>query len=74
VYPNPADDFVHIDLRALDPNGGKMQLFDNSGREVWNAELRSEICRIDTSSYPAGLYFLVLRDQSYYSSQKLLIK
>lgn len=73
IYPNPADEFVHIDLTSAGFGHSKVQLFDQAGRELWNAEIRAGISSIDTSSYPAGLYFLVLEDQNNYSTHKLLI-
>lgn len=73
IYPSPADDFVHIDFQSTGASRGSVQLFDNRGRELWSESIRPGIYRIDTSSYPAGVYFLVLNDQYYCSSHKLLI-
>jgi endoglucanase len=73
VYPNPADSFVNIDLQTAATAPGTVKLFDNGGRELWNAVTRAGMCRIDTSSYPAGLYFLVVNAPDNNSTHKLLI-
>jgi hypothetical protein len=73
IYPNPADDFVHIDFLSDNSTRGSMHLFDNSGRELWNEVIQPGICRIDTGSYPAGLYFLVVSDRNRQTSHPLMI-
>jgi hypothetical protein len=73
IYPNPADAFVQIDLRDATDVQGTVQLYDNGGRELWSAVIREGSCRIDTSGYPAGVYFLVVRDRNRQTSHRLLI-
>jgi hypothetical protein len=73
IYPNPADDFVHIDFHPENFTSGRMHLFDTSGKELWNEVIRPGICRIDTSSYPAGVYLLVVSDRNRQTSQALMI-
>jgi endoglucanase len=73
VYPNPADSFVNIDFQTAATAPRTVKLFDNGGRELWNAVTRAGMCRIDTSSYPAGLYFLVVNAPDNNSTHKLLI-
>ncbi len=51
IYPNPADNEVHINGM---PQGSKAQLYDISGRRVLSVEGN----RIDTSCLPAGIYML----------------
>jgi len=73
IYPNPADAFVKIDLQHTAMVQGTVQLFDTGGRELWNTVTSAGSCRIDTSSYPAGVYFLLVSDRSRQTSHRLLI-
>lgn len=73
LFPNPADDYVNIELPSPTDLQGKVTLFNNRGREMWNTLIDSVNCRIDTSNYPAGVYYLVVNDQNRQVSKKLLI-
>ncbi|MDT8433002.1 MAG: carbohydrate-binding protein [Bacteroidales bacterium] len=73
IYPNPADAFVQIDLQNDKNVQETVRLFDNGGRELWSTVTRMGSCRIDTSGYPAGVYFLVVSDRSRQTSHQLLI-
>lgn len=57
VYPNPASDLVFLELPA-DSRGEdlKLELFDASGRLVFNTTSRSN--SLDVSGYPAGIYYI----------------
>jgi hypothetical protein len=60
VFPNPANDFVH--LSGVDFIPSEISLTDISGRLILlNSSNNSTI---STSNVPAGLYFLQVKDQS----------
>lgn len=73
IYPNPAGSFVNIEVQSDNTDQGRVHLFDIMGRELWTSEFFSGVCTVDTSSYPAGLYFIVVNDQNNHTSHKLLI-
>lgn len=58
VYPNPASDYITIDVA---PQDGivRMQLLDNHGRAVMQRDI-SSTSRVDMSSYSPGIYFVNL--------------
>ncbi|MGC3943120.1 MAG: kelch repeat-containing protein [Chryseolinea sp.] len=58
VYPNPATDFITIEVAPQD-GAVNMQLLDYNGRKVF-AQTLTSTTRVDMSSYPVGIYFVNL--------------
>lgn len=57
VYPNPAKDFIYVDIEAANFEKGDMELFDMSGKLVKKAKLSvKEGNRIDVSKLNSGAY------------------
>jgi len=72
IFPNPANDFVNIGLPG-DEGTGTVILLDDTGRELCIFPDVNGNCRIDTHSYTAGVYFLVVKTGDNFSTHKLLI-
>lgn len=55
VYPNPAGNTLHIDARS-----GKKQLtiYNAMGQRIYDEEREEQVCEVDISKYPAGMYVL----------------
>lgn len=58
VYPNPASDYITIDVAPQD-GVVRMQLLDYHGRAMMERDIRST-SRVDISSYSPGVYFVNL--------------
>ncbi len=72
VYPNPVRDYLTITGSAIS-NTESVHLFDESGRMVFKKEIEGrEKDFIDSSSLPAGIYFLELNFGEYREIQKIL--
>ena len=60
IFPNPARDFINIDLGSIDGEIIQMGIFDIMGREV--VKIASDdfdgIVQKDISQLPSGMYFL----------------
>ena len=57
VYPNPAKDFVYVDIEATNFEKGEIELFDMQGKLVKKALLcAKQGNRIDVSNLNAGAY------------------
>ena len=57
VYPNPAKDFVYVDIDATNFEKGEIELFDMQGKLVKKAKLGAKQGnRIDVSNLNAGAY------------------
>jgi len=74
VYPNPANNSLNIDLYD---NWGKQDntilITDILGKEIKNIRSGSSIPSIDISDLEDGIYFISLKNESSFASQKVLI-
>jgi hypothetical protein len=76
IYPNPAKESVTLNYNLATPNA-EVEIYDLSGRSVSKNELSSSTgeLQINTSSYQAGIYIVVVKDQdSILLQQKLIIE
>ena len=64
VFPNPADEFVVIQILGLATHNHQVKVFDISGKQVAKAEilLGNTMCRIDTRTFYSGEYFTQISD------------
>ena len=62
VYPNPASDFIKIDMNASAMNSS-IEIFDVYGKQVMSAIYTGE--DIDISSLTAGVYFAKVGGKSW---------
>jgi hypothetical protein len=63
VYPNPADDYINIQLD--NPVAASVAVVDMIGRVVLNGEkLMSNLTRLNIQTLGNGMYFLVITDQN----------
>lgn len=58
VYPNPATEFIHVQLEGKLQNGALLQLFDLNGQILYQSILSSNYINISCGSYPAGIYLM----------------
>ncbi len=73
ISPNPANDFVTIDLSTDETSSVK--IVDALGVEIYTSEVFSGSKKIDLSPFRNGVYFVFLRKtNSSTSTQKLIIK
>ncbi|MFA5540403.1 MAG: T9SS type A sorting domain-containing protein [Bacteroidales bacterium] len=57
VYPNPARDYVYVDIEATNFEKGEIELFDMQGKLVKKAKLNAkQRNRIDVSNLNSGAY------------------
>ncbi len=75
VYPNPANDEVHIELPVPVVNATPIRLMDAQGRMVFEGRFGSGEYRktIDTSSFAGGMYILQIQSNETKVWRKVLI-
>ena len=57
VYPNPAKDYIYVDIEASNFKQSDIELFDMQGKLVKKAKLKSKLGnRVDVSNLNAGAY------------------
>lgn len=76
IYPNPASDVVYIQQKGSGSYASHLDVYDMSGKLLMSRGLENtEINTIATSSLPAGLYLVNLKDANgNTSAHKLSIK
>lgn len=77
LYPNPAEEFVVVEIS--NPNGKpqQLELMDILGRILYKQDTPSTItakCTVDTSGYLPGIYLIRVSDEQTLGTQTLLIK
>ena len=58
IYPNPANDFLHILINKNDPNSYAINIIDIMGNQIISQSVSKE--SIDISSLTSGMYFVKL--------------
>ena len=66
VYPNPASDYLQVDLLGFEGKNLEVELINASGqlleRKVLDALDHQTLVRFEVNSYPNGLYFVKVND------------
>ncbi len=72
VYPNPAKDFVNIDVT----NGNtvnKVEMFDITGKMVSTTLGNNNNLKIAANNFQNGIYLLVITGENFIEQQKIII-
>lgn len=62
VYPNPCQ--TQITFNCAAPQAKQVSVFDMTGRELAAQEMNNGMVMMNTSAYPAGMYFYRISDMS----------
>ena len=59
VYPNPATDFINIEIPLVDTGQVNIELYNSSGVKVLNTTRTYQpVFQVNTSDIPSGIYYL----------------
>lgn len=64
VYPNPANDFVNVNITGTDNKATVAQLYNGAGQAILNKTLQIGTTQLDISNMPAGNYHLKLMNSN----------
>lgn len=70
VYPNPANEFITI---GNIPVGSSVNVFDVTGKVVYNVTVKLENTRINTGSFTNGIYTLQIESNGGVATKKLVV-
>ncbi len=76
VYPNPANDFLHLDLSEFLPQkSAVVRIINEMGMVVYNEKIRTEkpSYRIPLNNYRAGIYMVVVETDGQISKSKFIV-
>ena len=69
VWPNPAHDVLQVKA----PVGTKVEVFDLSGKKLWDVRVSEDVMSADLSNWSAGLYFVKMTNGTSEKVQKIII-
>jgi hypothetical protein len=76
-YPNPASDFIRIQLEKVSSEMIYYSITNALGMEMSSGKIESEILLngrdIDVRSFPSGVYFLNLRSAGWQFQRKFIV-
>lgn len=70
IAPNPANDFVTIDL---DKHAAHLNLFDITGKSVYEQTSVSGEHKIDVSALKNGVYYTTIRSEGFQRTAKIVV-
>ncbi|MFT5820738.1 MAG: hypothetical protein ACI8ZM_001985 [Crocinitomix sp.] len=75
VFPNPANDFVQIDLRNEFSSGSTIEVLDLLGKRVYFATVSNEqVVQLDLDTLKAGTYLINVSDGEKTVTEKLILQ
>ena len=72
VFPNPADDFVHLIIPGKE-SSGVLSIMDMSGREVLQQACDHKETGLDVSSLSEGIYLIHFQGPRNFKQSRLAI-
>jgi hypothetical protein len=70
LYPNPASDYLTV---SFDSTPFEVIIKDMNGRVVWKASLSGKTNKVSLQNLKKGLYVVVVTNDKFFKTQKLLI-
>ena len=76
VYPNPAKDFINLELTEQLTNNAEIVLIDFAGKEVYREQYSNnlDIVQINLSQFEKGIYFLQVKGENILMTEKVIIQ
>ena len=72
VYPNPATDFVNIQLNDDTDLGSTLEIYNQVGQRVMSTIVTGTLMRLNVSPLGKGMYYLKIRDSRNKQTVKLV--
>ncbi len=77
LYPNPANDVVHLSFGDLNLNEVQISITDMQGRQIKTIEkenMTSDEIQVNTSDLSQGVYFVRINSGQYQHTDKLIVE
>jgi len=75
IYPNPANDFVVIDLQGFIENVTRIVLYDVQGRQIYSEynTVFAKTINLPLNNIPNGVYFVQIHSDKGILTQKIIV-
>jgi hypothetical protein len=77
LYPNPARNFINLDLNNINQKVSTVKVFDNIGQEIYNynlSDFSGNVYEIPLNNLPNCLYFVSILSENKVYSKKFTIQ
>ncbi len=74
LYPNPVDDILNVNIKALKGDKISYNLMDMSGKLISMKEEKNSTFKINMVNLLSGVYILVIQDETSKKSYKIIKK
>lgn len=71
-YPNPANEFLNIDLETTQTQNTLMRLYNLSGQLLTSSIIAEKNNQVDLENYPSGTYFVQLIGEDWELTKKVV--
>jgi hypothetical protein len=58
VYPNPANEFIHVKMDANNFSRSEVFVYDISGKEMLQMDMIQNELQLNVASFSSGVYFI----------------
>lgn len=74
LYPNPASEFVTIELNSALPTNSRISIYDMQGKLVLDKNFTDKIIQLNVKPFKAGVYKVVLNGESTNTESLVIFK
>jgi hypothetical protein len=74
VYPNPSKENIYIEMDRSIELPLKASLFNSSGSLIWDMKIYDHFYLLNSKFLSSGVYNLILTNNDFYSSEKIIKK
>lgn len=74
IYPNPYKENIHIEMDISIKLPLKAMIFNSNGSLVWEKKIKNHFYLLKSNFLSSGIYNLILRNNDFYSSKKIIKK
>ncbi|MBP1672783.1 MAG: C-terminal target protein [Bacteroidetes bacterium] len=74
LFPNPSSDMVTVNINKDNYQTYSYRLFDMNGKLVLESKIMEPNFKIDVSTYPKGIYFLLLENGLESYKEKIIVQ
>ena len=74
MYPNPTEGILHIDLKGYKSEVIAVNIYNTAGMMVKKGEILSSSSTFNLTELPKGIYVVELRNGTFKSRTKILLR
>ncbi len=75
IAPNPAQNFVHIDIKTPSAQAVEVRLLDLQGKLLLHTQMNSkQLQQLDVSKYASGVYFIQLLSDTWQMTERIIVQ